>query len=86
MTTPEPSSSKPSSPGQSYSGPERRKNRLEDRRGNGERTGKFDRRRNRCSACQYLGEVEGQSFCHHLNQAMPSDAFSCLSFKPKLYT
>lgn len=62
-----------------WQGEERRSR--EDRRGR-ERSGKFDRRKNRCATCQkYAKPGETASWCSVLNQAVQGESFACPSYE-----
>ena len=88
----------PPSPWEGFTGSwpneERRSCQLSDRRGN-TRKGKFDRRRNRCGACQHFKMKASQpslsehptndallGVCERHRLKLPPDAFACLYFSP----
>ena len=63
----------------SWSGEERRA--TEDRRGK-ERSGKWDRRRNRCATCaQYGTQDSGEGWCQAHQKPMAATDFACVQYQ-----
>lgn len=60
---------------QTYIGTERR--RQVDRRQN-DRSGKIDRRKNRCGGCVFFGD----NFCNKHQKPFVAEDFACVLFKP----
>ncbi|MEB3245597.1 MAG: hypothetical protein VKJ06_06405 [Vampirovibrionales bacterium] len=59
--------------------PNDRRQANHDRRGNN-RSGKFDRRRNRCGTCQYLSQ---NGFCQQHQQPFEAESFACVLYQAR---
>lgn len=54
--------------------------RRKRQRRHADRTGKYDRRRNRCLHCSFFSDAPG--YCGYLEKPMSAEDFACPAFEP----